>query len=203
MYQPTIGNLVRLQSTTTANITDVDSTARPFDAIPGPPGLPLLGNLLDLLNKNNMKHAIKYHSRLNEEFGDIYRFKIPGTHMVFVSRPEDARALLSKDGPAPFLPGLDTIGEIRTTTLRHQFTEPGLTSQGEVWSRSRKAVQQDLMRPKSALYYVDELNATAQQLCAKEGVRKVALHITQTFWITLWSTFLESKPSSMNHLVRM
>ena len=30
-----------------------------FEDIPGPPGLPLVGNLLEQLNKDNMKHAVK------------------------------------------------------------------------------------------------------------------------------------------------
>ena len=40
-------------------------------------------------------------------------------------------------------------------------------SHGETWAEARKAVQQDLMRPKSALFYIKELNETTEELCAK------------------------------------
>ena len=40
-------------------------------------------------------------------------------------------------------------------------------SHGESWAEARKAVQQDLMRPKSALFYIKELNESAEELCAK------------------------------------
>jgi len=129
----------------------------------------VLRNMLDVLNKDNMKHAVKYHAKLNAELGTIYRFRMmgKGKDVLFISDPDDSRSLLSNEGQYPYLPGFEKIEEIRKTVLKHQFSEPGLLSQGEVWSKSRKAVQQDLMRPKSALYYVDELNDTTDEFLQK------------------------------------
>ena len=43
----------------------------------------------------------------------------------------------------------------------------GLISNGESWLAARRQVQQDMMKPKSALFYVDQLNAVTQELCVK------------------------------------
>ena len=43
----------------------------------------------------------------------------------------------------------------------------GLMGQGEDWSKFRQAVQQDLMRPASALFYIDELSDVMDEVIAK------------------------------------
>merc|ERR1719391_1986746 len=90
-----------------------------------------------------------------------------GQDIVYVTTPEDARHLLSMDGPMPILPAFDKIETIRKKDLKHIFQTPGLLSHGESWAEARKAVQQDLMRPKSALFYIEELNETTEELVAK------------------------------------
>ena len=69
-------------------------------------------------------------SRLQAEFGDIYKYKILGAELVFVNNPEDSKTLLDNDGPIPYMPGFEKIEYIRSTSLKHLFnSEPGLLSQ--------------------------------------------------------------------------
>ena len=48
----------------------------------------------------------------------------------------------------------------RKNELRERYPDDtvGLFSQGEEWLSFRQAVQQDMMRPKSALFYIDQIN---------------------------------------------
>ena len=47
---------------------------KPFSAIPGPRGLPILGNLKDLSANISQLHLYLY--RCFKEYGDIFKFKI-------------------------------------------------------------------------------------------------------------------------------
>ena len=44
---------------------------------------------------------------------------------------------------------------------------PGLLGQGEDWHSFRVAVQQDLMRPKSALFYINDLEEIMEEVYDK------------------------------------
>ena len=44
------------------------------------------------------------------------------------------------------------------------YPSPGLLSQGEQWHKNRSAVQQDMMRAKSAMYYIDDMEVICKEL---------------------------------------
>ena len=44
------------------------------------------------------------------------------------------------------------------------YPSPGLLSQGEEWHKNRSAVQQDMMRAKSAMYYIDDMEVICKEL---------------------------------------
>ena len=69
---------------------------------------------------------------------------------------------------------------------------PGLLGQGEDWHSFRVAVQQDLMRPKSALFYIKELNESAEELCAKVAANLDANSDAVNFNATLQRFALEA-----------
>ena len=72
--------------------------------------------------------------------------------------------------------------------------------QGEDWAAARRAVQQDMMRPQSALFYIEELTDTADELCDKEGPQNLYIReIKQLGWpveCALTSVTL-TKPSTL------
>jgi cytochrome P450 len=66
------------------------ATALPLSAIPGPKGLPLLGNLF--LNGKYHDEAgpntLGLHTKLYKDHGPIYKLDMAGTPLVYVSSPE-------------------------------------------------------------------------------------------------------------------
>ena len=48
--------------------------------------------------------------------------------------------------------------------MRSRFTSKGLITNSEEWYDVRSQVQQDMMRPKSALYYISDLEKIAQDV---------------------------------------
>ncbi|HKJ11518.1 MAG TPA: cytochrome P450 [Ornithinimicrobium sp.] len=55
----------------------------PFDEIPGPKGVPLLGNIFDL----DMSSPIEGLMKLSEEHGPVFKISLAGQSRVFVSDP--------------------------------------------------------------------------------------------------------------------
>lgn len=67
--------LIRTAASTAATgIKDGDY--KPFSAIPGPKGLPLVGNSKEL--SANVNRIRLYYAECFEEYGDIFKLKIPG-----------------------------------------------------------------------------------------------------------------------------
>lgn len=137
--------------------------ARPFTELPGPRRLPLVGNLHQQLDTASLN---RIHADFRTQFGDIYQTTAFGTTTVHIHNPEDVRTLLAADGPVPYNPAFEGMEYFRRHELAYYFGgSPGLVgSQGEDWRAFRQLVQQDMMRPGSALYYLQHIEAIAREL---------------------------------------
>merc|ERR1719341_586813 len=122
-----------------------------------------------MMNKDNVKNFMKFAAQNRKELGDTFKLRMPGkgNDIVFICNPADARTLLSNEGEAPLQPAFEKADQMRRNELADIFKTPGLLGSGKEWSETRKAVQQDMMRPSSALFYIDELAETSEELCDK------------------------------------
>ena len=98
--------------------------AKPYSAIPGPKGYPLIGTALDYggENKNNISRVIKQRF---DKFGCIYKEKIfPGfPEQVVICDPKDIETVFRADGEWPYRPaGGDVFLKIR----KEADQEPGI-----------------------------------------------------------------------------
>ena len=100
---------------------------------------------------------------------NIFRLNIPGEKHGFVILfdAEDVKTLYSNDGRVPQIPGFDMFEFIRKNAMKDRYISAGLINNTEDWYSVRHQVQQDMMRPKSALYYVDEMEDIAVELADK------------------------------------
>jgi cytochrome P450 len=98
--------------------------------LPGPPGLPLLGNLLQVERDQLHLQAERWAAR----YGDAYRLRLGGRTFVVLSNPEVVAAVL-RDRPDGFQ---------RTERLSETARELGFgglfSSNGEAWRRQRPMV---------------------------------------------------------------
>jgi len=137
--------------------------AKPFKDVPKIP-------MLDLMKKmDEMRKAGKprYYKLFKEYMADenITRFWFPGMGwQVFITEPQDVQTMLANEGKHPVEPGFDFFVNYRHYK-KNMF--PGSTgllgSHGDEWYHARSLVQQDMMRPKSALYYVDDISEITNQ----------------------------------------
>ena len=103
---------------------------RSIAELPGPRGIPILGNAL-ALKPGRMHLVVEQWAR---QYGDYFRFRIAGRHILGVADPQAIQAVL-KDRPDTFL---------RTARLVSVGREVGLTglffANGDAWRRQRRMV---------------------------------------------------------------
>src|SRR4051812_21990569 len=106
------------------------SPARRISDLPGPPGLPILGNLLQI--DRSRLHLIAEDWR--RTYGDYFRFRLGGRQFFVVANPEAIAAVL-RDRPDGFQ---------RTARLSATAEEMGFggvfSANGEAWRRQRPMV---------------------------------------------------------------
>merc|ERR1711962_402601 len=104
---------------------------------------------------------------LTEEHGPIVAIRVPGKEiMVIVTDPEDVQTVMSSGEKTPIEPGFDFFVTYRREMRKDLYPETGglLGSHGEDWYEVRSKVQQDMMRPKSALFYIDGVTQVSDDL---------------------------------------
>ncbi|MBW8833392.1 MAG: cytochrome P450, partial [Burkholderiales bacterium] len=106
------------------------ATVRSVADLPGPSGLPLLGNLLQI-DRERLHQKAEQWSR---EYGEAYRFRITSREFVVMSNPE-AVATILRDRHEGFQ---------RTQRLSETARSMGFgglfSSNGETWKRQRPMV---------------------------------------------------------------
>ena len=121
-----------------------------------------------MAKKDTQERLHEAFENLRKETGNVFRLSIPGEPgFVALFQPEDVKTLYSHDGRIPNLPGFDPFEHIRKNAMKDRYVITGLINNSEDWYTVRHQVQQDMMRPKSALYYIEEMEDIAVELTNK------------------------------------
>jgi cytochrome P450 len=122
-----------------SEVADPTASLRPHGQrqlkdLPGPRGLPLLGNLLQL----DVKRVHTILEQWADEYGDFYRLRLMGADVVVISAPQPIDQIL-KDRPGRFT---------RLRIVRAAVHDLGIngvfSAEGADWRRQRKLVMQAL-----------------------------------------------------------
>ena len=144
------------------------NTAKDFKDMPGPSYLKAIWPMLkDPSLKLRMDQVLKTFFK---EYGPIYKLNVPGLPtIVMIKDPRDTQKLLSLENKNPIQPGFDFWVYYRNNLKKDLFTETGglIGNHGDDWWRVRSLVQQDMLRPKSAMFYLDSIEEISLQLADK------------------------------------
>ena len=144
-----------------------------------------------------------------ERFGNIFKMRVPGIgYIVSTMNPNDVQKFLAKDGKYPIEPGFDMFKDYRNIKRKEWFSETAglLGHHGEKWLEFRSKVQQDMMRPKSAMFYITPLEDISSELCNlvaskvddKMEIDDISKYIHRWSLEAIGSIFLDTRLGCLN-----
>ena len=85
------------------------AAAKPFEDIPMPVNLPLIGNGYYMFKAENRDKTCNLYNKLIDELGPIYKVNFMGVKFLILGDPEDVRTLYQNEGPYPQYPTMSGI----------------------------------------------------------------------------------------------
>jgi cytochrome P450 len=128
------------------------TTQTPTSTPPGPKGLPLIGNLLDMRRDG----PFGFYRDVWQEYGDIATASIGPMQFLVLARPEHIQHVLIKN-PDKYIKG------ISHEKLRTAIGDGILTLEGERWLRQRRLMQ-PTYTPKNVRQFADIMTEESQAL---------------------------------------
>ncbi|KAH9515446.1 Peptidyl-prolyl cis-trans isomerase cyp10 [Bulinus truncatus] len=121
------------------------SSVQPFNKIPGPKGLPIVGTLLDYLQKDGPKFnkMFEVQRQRSIQYGDVYFEKIADFESVVISSPHEYNRLVRAEGKYPIR------REMAPMSFYNKLKGYALgivNAQGEEWYRLRTVVSKKMLK---------------------------------------------------------
>lgn len=135
-------------------------SVRPLQEVPGPRGWPLIGTLLDYINKDGPSFGKMFEMNRKRalQYGPIFQEKIVTERMVVISDPEEYRKVIHADGRTPTRCPLPPM-------VQHQKKNGHnigiVNSQGKDWQKYRSVFNRKLLVPDEIHKYSRAMNTVA------------------------------------------
>ncbi|XP_066264725.1 cholesterol side-chain cleavage enzyme, mitochondrial-like [Branchiostoma lanceolatum] len=152
----------RWMSTLTDQVTQdeekEEATAKPFEAIPGPKGLPFVGTALHAAMGGWMD---KFHLHIQNrwrQYGYIYKETIGPQTLVFIGDPDDVAAVLRAEGRYPRRYAFESFYMAREILDQKLGV---FLENDEKWQHYRTLLNKKLMRPQQAAVFTPLMDEAA------------------------------------------
>ncbi|KAL9965315.1 hypothetical protein ACROYT_G029100 [Oculina patagonica] len=144
------------------SVLQVLQGVRSFDEIPCPKGLPYLGDVFNFALTSDFKEQMTALQNAFKKYGPIFKRTIMGKTTVFFENPTDVEAVFKGDGRHPMRP--DEIFRPQQEHMNSRELPEGLASltNGEKWSRLRKALAPKMLRPKNIHDNLENFNSVTR-----------------------------------------
>ncbi|XP_071105203.1 1,25-dihydroxyvitamin D(3) 24-hydroxylase, mitochondrial-like [Haliotis cracherodii] len=149
---------------TSAQTDDHAADVKPFSALPGPKGLPVVGTLFDIM-KNSARLNEMIQKR-HETYGPIYREKMGRIDAVFLTDVEAVEQLFRQEAKYPVRIQLEHWIKYRED---RGFNKGLVMSSGEAWHSLRRVVDQHMMKIKTVESYTGEFNKVVVEFLDRVG----------------------------------
>jgi ecdysteroid 25-hydroxylase CYP302A1 len=145
----------------------VATEARPFNEIPGPKSLPLVGSLwnyLPVFGKYDFERLHHNGQKKLQEYGPLVREEIvPGVFLVWVFTPSDIENVFRSEGRYPERRSHLALQKYRNDHPNVYNSGGLLPTNGSEWWRLRSEFQQGLSRPQSVKLYLPQTDQVIQE----------------------------------------
>ncbi|XP_031620366.1 probable cytochrome P450 49a1 [Contarinia nasturtii] len=141
---------------------------RPYSEVPGPKGLPLIGNswrFAPLIGQYRIQDLDKVMYSLNKQYGKIAKVGglIGHPDLLFVFDGDEIRNIFKKEETLPHRPSMPSLHHYKSKLRKDFFgDDAGLIGvHGEKWDNFRAQVQHVMLQPSTARKYIMPLNEIA------------------------------------------
>ncbi|VVC39834.1 Hypothetical protein CINCED_3A013845 [Cinara cedri] len=144
------------------------SQAKEYSQLPGPKSLPLLGNswrFMSYIGDYKVTEIDKLSLRLWKEYGDIVKIeKLLGRpDMVFLYDADEIEKVFRNEELMPHRPSMPSLNYYKHVLRKDFFGELAgvIAVHGEKWYEFRTKVQQPMLQPRTAKFYIGTIEDTA------------------------------------------
>ena len=182
--------------TSSSSTTAASESVIPFHEIPGPKGLPIIGNLwryLPVVGEYDMERLDEI-GRLNyKRYGPIVRENVFGKfNIVHLFDPNDMQSLFRAEGRWPERRSHRALGQYRRERPE-QYSSGGIFCEnGQEWYRLRKISQVSLMNPNNVNSYIGVTTEVTDQLVDLIRCERDAMNEMHDFEYDLYKWSLEN-----------
>ncbi|XP_017146162.1 probable cytochrome P450 301a1, mitochondrial [Drosophila miranda] len=140
--------------------------ALPYNQIPGPKPLPILGNtwrLMPIIGQYTISDVANISSLLHDRYGRIVRFGglIGRPDLLFIYDADEIEKCYRSEGPTPFRPSMPSLVKYKSVVRKDFFGELGgvVGVHGEPWRQFRSRVQKPVLQLSTIRRYLQPLEA--------------------------------------------
>ncbi|KAH8401809.1 hypothetical protein KR009_008044 [Drosophila setifemur] len=157
-----------------ASATGIHSTAEwqnamPYNQIPGPKPIPILGNtwrLMPIIGQYTISDVAKISSLLHDRYGRIVRFSglIGRPDLLFIYDADEIEKCYRSEGPTPFRPSMPSLVKYKSVVRKDFFGELGgvVGVHGEPWRQFRSRVQKPVLQLSTIRRYLQPLEVITE-----------------------------------------
>ncbi|KDR20887.1 putative cytochrome P450 301a1, mitochondrial, partial [Zootermopsis nevadensis] len=174
-------------------------TAKPYEDMPGPKPLPVIGNFWRFLPYigDIPAEITTQQDYLHRKYGDIVKMAgLPGrSDMVMIYDPDEIEKVFRNEGPWPIRDTVPSVVYYRMITRKDVFQDVGglVITQGQSWKNFRSKVNQTMMQPRSTKLYVGPIDSVANDFLKRiRMIRDDKLEMPDDFGNELCKWGLES-----------
>ncbi|XP_008206386.1 probable cytochrome P450 301a1, mitochondrial [Nasonia vitripennis] len=135
--------------------------AKPYEEIPGPKPIPILGNtwrLFPVVGQYTISDVARISQLFYEHYGKITRLTglIGRPDLLFVYDADEIERLYRQEGPTPFRASMPCLVKYKSEVRGKFFGElPGVVGvHGEPWREFRTRVQKPVLQPQTVKKYI-------------------------------------------------
>ncbi|KRT81820.1 cytochrome P450 [Oryctes borbonicus] len=134
---------------------------KPYNAIPGPKPIPILGNtwrLLPIIGQYDVSDVARLSDIIYRDYGKIARLSglIGRPDLLFVYDADEIEKIYRQEGPTPFRPSMPCLVKYKSEIRKDFFGKlPGVVGvHGEPWREFRTKVQKPILQLKTVRKYI-------------------------------------------------
>lgn len=153
-----------------AAVSAVESTQslKSWKEIPGPPSLPIIGQLHHFLPGGVMSNvALKdFADILYQKYGPFVRLEgmFGRPDMYFLYDAEISAHILRSENTMPLRPGFPSLDYYRKSKVKENEPTGLITDNGDLWRQFRTTVNPVMLQPKTIRLYTNQLDEVAQDM---------------------------------------